>query len=85
MRSGDPITRASIKAMTTVEFNEHLAEIDRWRKAGGIDGEAAPADTTVRPDGHTFTRSEIAGMTGAEFEANSDAIHAAMQAGEIES
>ena len=69
-----PLTRDLVRAMTVDEFAEREPEIMRWLAIGAPDGEPAPE--VKRPDGHEFTRAEVAAMSLDEFEANAVEIQA---------
>jgi hypothetical protein len=74
MNPAAPLSREAIKAMDSREYEERRAEVMRWTAAGAVDGQPAPPGPHVRPDGHEFTRQEIAGMTVADLVLNRPAI-----------
>jgi hypothetical protein len=78
MAAGETLTRHLIDQMSLAEYARREVEIMRWLREGAVDGQAATP--MVRPVGHVFSRSEIAGMGSAEFAANEAAIDAQVAA-----
>lgn len=74
------LSRAVIAKLSPDEVDARSDEIRRWLAAGAKDGEAAPSGPKW-PDGHTFTRAEIAAMDQDTYEANEEAILAQMRSG----
>jgi hypothetical protein len=84
------LTRAAVAAMPPAEYRERRDEVRRWVSVGAPEGEPAPAapvpaaPVLERPEGHTFTLDEIAGMSQGELMANRSAIHAQAAAGGLQ-
>ena len=74
-----PLSKAAIADMAPGEFTERRGEIRRWLAAGGVDGEVAPP--AARPDGHVFTRQEVAAMSLDYYEVHADRIIAQLRTG----
>lgn len=75
------LSRQVIREMDQATYEANEAAILRWWQAGAVDDTEAPP--LVRPDGHCWTKAEVAGLTVEEFDANADQLLAATAAGDI--
>lgn len=73
-----PLSRATVEAMTPAEINRRSDEIDEWLAKGQPE-----PDKRKRPDNYRFSRAEIARMDDEEVAINASGIREAITSGDL--